>query len=377
MSANPSNTDGLSDLEEKYGSFYVPTFEINIGGQTRFSPATGQASSVTVRTALEKANRTSFTVAGVYDQAQSDFIDLATTGVKIGKELEVKLGYGSETETVMLGRITDIKPTFPSGGAPTVAVIAHDYRYFMDQASIDRSWDNTTVESATGSIAKTYGFKRVEIGESRPSASGGATGGSASKEKLKQLVQDSETDLAFLKKLIKKHNYEMYSLGGVLRFRRPAKLEGNPEASVKLGYGGGLRSYQRTAGSDESKVKKVKHRGTNPRTGETVSGSSTRTQTEGSDEERLFKAPMESDEEAEKRSESKANAIDHARRSQATTIGLPDLRIGEWLEVTDLGSVAGQTYDGTYYLREVDHTIDNSGYSTQLQMSGPIPERNA
>ena len=369
MSATPTRPDGLADLEAKYDSFYVPTFEIDIGGETKFSPAKGRASSVRVRTAIEKANRVSFSLADVYDQRRRDFTDLTGEGVAVGNELTVRVGYGSKTEPVVQGKITDVKPRFPAESAPTVDVVAHDYRFFMDQASGDRSWDNTTVESATRSIAEKYGFSEVEIGTGGPD-----TGAPVTEQKLEQIVKDSESDLAFLKKLVRRHNYEMFSLEGVLRFRRPAKMEGDPDASVALTYGEGLRSYQRTAGSDRSQVGTVRYRGTNPRTGETVSGSSERDQFEGADEERLLKAPMTSDDEAEKRSKSKAGEIDHARRSSATTIGLPELRIGDWMAVSGLGSVAGQRYDGKYYLRAVDHVIDGSGYTTELQMSGPIPE---
>lgn len=359
----------LDDLERTYDSFYVPTFEIAIEGETKFSPAAGRASSVRVQTAIEKANRVSFDVSGVYDQAAGDFTGLDDTGLEIGNSLEVEVGYGSTTERIMTGRITDVKPTFSAGGAPTVKVVGHDHRYHMDQASADKSWDNTTVEAATEAIADKYDFERVEIGTSGPDSSG-----SISETKLEQLVQDSQSDLAFLKQLVRTYNYEMFSHGGVLWFREPADLEGSHDASVRLTYAQGLRSFQRQAGSERSRVGTVRHAGVNPRTGEEVSGTRDRSASQGSDEERLLKAPMESDEEAENRSKSKANELDHAQRSSATVIGLPDLRIGDWVELAGLGSIAGQHYDGTYYLHAVDHDFDGSGYATRLEMAGPIPE---
>lgn len=364
--------DTFTDLAAKYDSFYVPTFEIEIDGETRFSPAKGQATSVRVSTALEKANRVSFSVAGVYDQAEGEFTGLDDKGLKAGNELEVRVGYGSDLEPVMTGKLTDVKPNFPSGGAPTVDVAGHGHRYFMDQASSDDSWTETTVQTPVEATASKYGFKKIDVGTEGPDTDAPMTD-----EELKQLVQDAETDLAFLKRLIRKHNYEMFAVGGVLKFRRPAELDDNPDASVCLEYGAGLESFQRRTGSDQSQVKEVKHKGVNPRTGETVEGSAERKQPDGADEARLLKAPMESDKEAEDRSSSKANDLDHQSRSTATTLGLPDLEIGQWIELRRLGSVAGQQYDGKYYIREVNHQFDGSSYSTKLEMSGPIPEDTA
>lgn len=367
MSTDSITTHELSDLEQKYNSFYVPSFKISIGGQVQFSPAKGRVSSLTVRTAVEKANRVSFSVAGVYDQTDGGLTGLEQKGLETGNKLEVKVGYGDSTPTIMTGKITDVKPNFPAGSAPTVDVIGHDHRYFMDQKSNDKSWDDSTVKSVTESIASKYDFEGIDIGPRGPDPPD-------QPQKIKTLVKDAESDLSFLKGLIQKYNYEMFSSKGVLRFRPAVKMEENQIASVSLTYGKGLRSYRRTTGSDKSEVKKTKYKGTNPRTGETVSGSSERDKPEGADEKRLFKAPMESDTEAEDRANSKSNELDHSLRSTATTIGLPDLRIGEWFKIDGLGSIAGQTYDGKYYLQAVNHTINDSGYSTDLEMSGLIPE---
>lgn len=363
-----SGTKRFADLERAHDSFYVPAFEIDIGGETRFSPAKGQASSVQVRTSIEKANRLSFSVSGVYDQGEGDFTGLADAGLQTGNELAVRIGYGKPTETVMTGKISDVKPNFPSGGAPTVNVVGHDYRYFMDQGSGDKSWESTSVESVEREVASNYGFDRVEVGTGGPESDAPGT-----REELDQIVKDAESDLAFLRKLVTQHDYEMFSYGGVLRFRPTATLDGDPDPTVALEYGRGLRSYQRRSGPEQSEIQTVTHRGTNPRTGEDVSGSSDRKQSGGGDEKHLMKGPKESDDEAAKQAKAKANEIDHARRSTASTIGLPELRIGDWLAVSQLGSIADQQYDGTYYLRAVDHVINDSGYSTELEMSGPIP----
>lgn len=348
----------LLDLERKYGGFGPPAFEIDIDGGGTFSPAEDPASSVKVQTSIDQINRVTFSVTDVYDQASGDFTGLSDKGLSVGNRLEVSLGYGSTTETVMIGEITNVKPTFPTGDVPTVDVVGHDYRWAMDRASSDRSWSESTVEAASASIAEGYGFDSVEVG------GGGPSGGS--ELELKRLVKDAESDLAFLQALASTFDYEVFSDAGTLQFRRPAS-GGTP--TVSLGYGRGLQSFRPTGRSGQSMAKSVEHRGVDHYTGKSLSGSSQRS--EGADGTLIRKAAMESGAEADRRSSAVSTALDRERESELTSVGIPDLRIGEWLELSGLGSVDGDTYDGVYYLQAVDHTMDHSGYTTRATVIGP------
>ena len=345
----------FADLEATYDGFYAPAFEIDISGGETFSTAEGRASSVTVRTAVDRTNRVSFSVGGVYDQSAGDFTGVESAGLEVGSNLTVKLGYGSTLETVMRGRITDVNPRFPEASAPTLDVVGHDHRWAMGRASGDRSWDGSTVTDVAESLARGYGFDRVETGPS---------GGAADLE-LEHLTKDAESDLAFLTRLAETFDYELFSRAGVLWFRRPP-TDGSPALSLQ--YGRGLRSYQRRGSAGGEGVGTVTHRGVDHYTGKAVSGSATRA---GGDAEQVRNAPMESDREAERRSAATATGMDRERRSTVTTLGLPDLRIGDWLALTGLGSVGGRSYDGTYYVQSVDHTVDRSGYTTSADVSGP------
>lgn len=359
----------FADLEARYGSFYTPTFEIDVDGGQTFSPAAGRASSVKVQTAVERFNRVSFSVAGVYDQADGDFVGLEDSGLTVGTDITVKIGYEAQAElpTVMTGTITDVNPNFPSGSAPTVDVVGHDHRYSMDQTTGDDSWEESTVEAVAESIADSYDFERASIGNGGPGSAG------TKEMELKRLVKEAESDFSYMKQLITKYDYEMFSRGGVLYFRRPPEKQGNPSATVELQYGKGLRSFQRTGGTAQSQVTTVEATGVDHSTGDSVSGSAKRDveHGQGADERRLLKAGFESDTEAEKQAESEDTSLGRQQRSSATTIGLPVLQIGDWVKLTGLGSVSGQEYDGLYYLLSVDHSIERNGYTTNLTMTGP------
>lgn len=350
----------FSDLEAKYDSFYAPAFEIEIDGGRTFSTAEGQASSVRVNTAIERANRVSFSVSGVFDRIAGDFTGLAEQGLEVGRDLSVKLGYGSELQPVMKGEISAVKPTFPEGGQPTVDVVGHGYRYQMDRTTRDDSWNESDLESVAEQIAKRNGFRDVVIGDDGPPTSTDAA------FEPKQLLQDAESDVEFLWRLVREFDYELFSRAGVLRFRRSKKAG---DAAVALTYGTGLRSFRVGETGGDGNVGTVTHMGVNHYTGEAVEGSSRRP--EGGDEVVLKKAAMESNEEAEQRSRSKSTEIDRQRQSTATTIGLPDLHVGDWVQLDGLGSVGERSFDGKYYITAVDHDLGSSGYTTTVTLSGP------
>lgn len=353
----------FADLEGTYDGFYSPTFVIDIDGGATFSPAQGRVSSVRVRTSVEKANRVSFTVGGVFDQQKEDFTGLETEGLTVGNGMTVALGYGSARETMVVGEITDVKPTFPEGEAPTVDVVGHDFRHAMDQATGDDSWSESAITAATTAILNSYGFRGVRVDP------GGAASILAMAFQLKQIVKEAESDRAFLQKLANRFDYEMFSRAGYLWFKRPSSGE-SPD--VSLSYGRGLRSFETAGQSGKSSVGTVTHKGVNHYTGEVVSGSASRS--EGDGEELLRKAAMESATEATRRSESVVTDIERDRRSTATTLGIPDLQIGRWIEVTGLGSIGDRSFDGTYYILEADHTIRESGYTTTTTLTGPRQE---
>lgn len=353
----------FADLERRYDSFYAPTFEIDIDSGATISPAQGRVSSVQVSTSIEKANRVTFSVGGVFDQQNGDFTGLGQKGLTVGNGVTVRLGYGSATKTVMVGEITDVNPTFPEESAPTVDVVAHDFRYLMSQGTSDDSWSKSAITAATTAILNSYDFRGVRVDP------GGPASVLAMAFQLKQIVQEAESDREFLQKLATQFDYEMFSRAGVLWFKRPSKSE---SPVVSLTYGQGLRSLETTGQSSNSDVGTVKHMGVNHYTGEVISGSANRS---GGDGEKLLrKAAMESATEATRRSKAAITDIDRDEQSTATTVGLPDLQIGEWIELTGLGSIGDETFDGVYYVLSADHTVRESGYTTRVTLSGPRQE---
>lgn len=348
----------LTALEGKYDGFYAPTFEIDIRDGATFSTAEGQASSVTISTGIEGVNRVSFSVAGVYDQQRSNFTGLARQGLVEGRHLSVEVGYGDTTEPIMTGQITGLKPSFPESDQPTVDVVGHDYRDAMKRSSTDDSWSGSTVEDVARSVAQRYGFSAVKVGGDGPSSAAG------SKLEFKRLMKDAKSDHKFLQNLAQAFDYEQFSRAGEFTFRRPNK---DAAPTVSLTYGTGLRSFTAAERSAETSVGTVTYKGTNHYTGERLEGSSERAA--GGDAKIVRKAAMESNEEAQRRSMARATEIDRRDRHTATTVGLPDLRIGDWIELTGLGSIGDRSFGGRYYVMEATHNLGGSGYTSRVSLS--------
>jgi phage protein D len=49
-------------------------------------------------------------------------------------------------------------------------------------------------------------------------------------------------------------------------------------------------------------------------------------------------------------------------KASVTSIGLPDLRAGQWVEIRGLGV----RFSGTYFITDTTHTLGESGYTTQF-----------
>lgn len=355
----------ITQLEARYDGFHVPTFEISLGrGGTELSPARGHVSRVRVQTALDRANRVSFSVGGVYDRASGTFAGLDESVFRTGTRVAVEVGYGSATEPVLVGEITSVRPRFPSDGAPTVDVTGHDYRFAMAQATHDESWDGATVSRTAERVLAAYEdrFEGVTVGSGGP---GGSV--AVADETFEKLFQSAQSDYQFLRGLADRYGYELFSRAGHCHFRRPPA---SGEPAVELRYGRSLRSFTPAQPGGSARVGSVEVRGYDPTAAEPVSG--TAEPRSGGDGREVIHAPVRSTTEARQRAQARAQELDRRERGRAETLGLPELRVGEWLGLTGLGGAGSALgFDGTYYVHEVTHAVDTSGYSSSVTLSHP------
>ena len=339
-------------LEAKYGNFHVPRFKLEIKGET-IEETDGRITDLSITTALDRANRVSFTLNDIFDHKSATFEDVDWDVFKEGNTAKAWVTYGDADETQLFkGMIDSVKPSFPAGSAPSVSVSAQDLRRKMRVGSSSDSWDERKLSDVVSGITGNYNF-RDEVVE-------GADEPLQEKKdlKLKKLINNADSDYAFLSELARAHGFELFSRGGVFHFREP-KREASPVTT--LTYGRSLNSFQPGEPGGEGDVGTVEVRHWNEHDAEAIVGTASRDDGELKEIRRI---PVESEDEAIQRAEAILDQLTKPATSRGQAVGLPELQIGRTVEIAGLGS-----FSGPYYIEEATHRIDQSGYTTSLTVT--------
>lgn len=339
----------LAELGKTYDNFYAPRFELYLGGEL-YEQTRGIISAVSVDTAAEKADRFSFTIEGVYDEAKGEFTGLEWRHFETDAEVEIKMGYGDSTETLLVGQIEEHRLNFPADGAPSVDVSGYGLRHEMKDDSKSRTWDETTHSDVVEEVANDYRFDTVDV--------------ESTDEEHPKVVQDDESDLAFLERLAGKNGSDGKSYQVTIR-RDAFKFGPAPDdeaATVTLAYGEALQSFSpeyRTG----SQVGKVEVRGYNVTDASGVTGTA-ESDGPGSGTERV-RRPVRSQSEAETVAQSRLGRINQDRLSgRGKSIGLPEITAGKPIELERLG----ERFSKKYYVETASHRVGTDGYTTSFQV---------
>jgi|GEM_PF-600725 len=118
----------------RYGS-YAPDFSLRINGDKLPAALRGAVSSISHTSGMEGAARVEVTFAN----PGLRWLDHPLLGVDNPVSLEI--GYLPDPlEEVFVGEITGVEPTFPSGGMPTLRLIAQDRLHRTAAGTKDRSF---------------------------------------------------------------------------------------------------------------------------------------------------------------------------------------------------------------------------------------------
>ncbi|HEV8400831.1 MAG TPA: contractile injection system protein, VgrG/Pvc8 family [Gemmatimonadales bacterium] len=151
--------------------------------------------------------------------------------IQPGMKLDVELGTADAHAIVFAGRIYQVNGTFPERGVPTVTISAYDGTMAMGLKERNRVFTDKTLSKIVKEVAGAppYQFAGVQVDvKGDPSFPGNG------------IRQREETDLAFLIRLAAAHGCAMTAApaksGELLEFKAERKLiDGDPE--VKLYYG--------------------------------------------------------------------------------------------------------------------------------------------
>ena len=355
----------FKSLEDKYGGFLAPAFEISVGGRTMDS-SRFHFSSITVDIdAGTGAGGCSFTVEAQYDYEgsrwENDLIDL----IEVGKKLEIKAGY-IKKEPVFFGFVDDYTIEYTSSGAPGITVNGIDAKGFLMNAR-DRKYMN---EKSTAAVVKEILNECVSKGYAKKVTVG------AIKDFDAELIQEDIDDYHFLCFLASNYNMTFFVVNGEIVFDSLMK---RTSPILELTMGVSLLSFSKTV-SLRNQVGKVVVYGIDPKTMKPIMGEATDTSASGAGKEAgdlargfngivekevnfFVQTPEECRELAQARFDARAYSLVSGK---GRCVGIPELIPGRYITLKGFD----KTVSDKYFISKVTHEYNADGYYTTFEVKG-------
>ncbi len=281
----------------------------------------------------------------------------------IGNRVEIQMGYGKQLESLILGEITGLEPDFAEQAA-TLTVRGHDLRHRLLRGSKTRTFLNKTDSDIVQAIALERNLKtKIE----------------KTSTQLEYVVQNNQTDLAFLQSRAKKIGYEIGMDGQTLYFRKrqytmPKQLTLNPtidnlSVSLRVSTMAQVEAVEvRGWNAKEKKpfVGRSRSASEGSTMGGTLIGSKKATQEFGKSTQVILDLAVATQQEADQVAQTQLNdlALKYVE-ADGSCQGNPKLRVGTVLELVGIGD----RFSGLYYVTNVTHTFtQSSGYTTSFSL---------
>lgn len=364
------NGQAVHTKEEVFGmDFYVPAFEIYVGGKKNEGgkevkgELKGGVTNISYTDSLEAIDSFSFTVSN-WDAEKRTFkyLDFDNNPFNVGEEIEVWMGYAGKLQSMIHGEITSLEPNFPQSGSPTLNVRGLNILHGLRKKQETHFYKDKT----DGYIAKKIaGRLRLKIGRI------------VDGDKHAFIAQKNRYDIVFLLERARRIGYEVTEDG---------KLNFQPSTNTTrkkyiLEWGKSLIHFRPTL-TTAGQVAEVVVKGWSPQKKKTITGKAKRKdlKTKGLGSEKITKLvekafdqrveiivdrPIRDENEAKKLAKDKLEQIAKEMvKGEGSTIGLPDLRAGSLIEIKNLGD----TFSGNYYVTSTTHSIGNNGYTTKFNV---------
>ena len=391
----------LQEESQRQGAFYVPRFEVEIAGVdlprdvlTDVSALTYEDSIDSIDSLLGRFNMTinnwdderrgykfiGSETAAQLEEGHRDYSRL-TLFEPCGKDVVVRMGYGGSLVTMLKGHFATMRPNFGDGRAD-LTVTGLNVLHQLRRKQYTTSWPNKT----DSEIALDLGG-RTDAGRKRfplpikidPNAMG--------KEKpIPLVVQNNQYDIDFLFQRARMRGYVVFIQEEDKSIGRPRQLYFGPsqagmipkvrDVMFQLKWGASLMQFTpklTTANQVRSVTVRGWHRVRKQPIARKVTLDDERI-TVNRDLHRILNAcdPREEmvvDEPVFTNCEARERAIaillDQTKQivtADAKVVGLPDLRAGQLVEITNLGA----RLSGRYLVTKTTHSIDDNGYITSF-----------
>jgi uncharacterized protein len=349
-------------------NYFAPAFKVEVNGAQLAADVSKNIQQLSVISKPDNLDTFSLTLVNQYPAMRWTHSSKDSQLFQIGSVVKISLGYVNSLTYQFEGEITQLSPTFPESGTPTLEVEGRTRLHWLQGDKKTKTYQNMTDKQIVEKIAQDVGLE--------PQAEDPGT-------QHEYIMQCNQTDLEFLKQRAARIRYEVLVHDKTLIFRKPQEAEPKTYTFVwgPLQNASGntlpLKSFNPVMNTS-NQTSKVTVRGYDfkskgifegkaaPGDDQAKMGSQTGTQIAM----RAFRSreyvhvniPVASQAEADEH----AKAIFNERAMQfltgkASTIGVPDVRSGQPVELHGIGIFSGQ-----YYVDEVTHTISGNGYLTEF-----------
>ncbi len=376
-------------IYEQGETFYVPQFQVKIGGRDLPEQVIRDVLEVKYRDDVEKIDSFELRLNNWDAEQQTPKYEPPSSAERQNvfdpggltdpvKKVEVRMGYLGNLRLMLTGEITTIEPDFPASGGLTLSLRGLNvlHRFRAEQHSF--AWEKKT----DSEIAEDLGKRPVKKGKPGLGIKV-RTEPLDSEPEEPYVFMDNRYDIVFLLNRARRHGYEVVlredEEGDEYLFFGPSESRGEPPAPYLLEWGKSLISFRPTL-TTAKQVSEVIVRGWDRRNNRKIEGKATWQDLvpKGPERERmkvLAKAfgnrrEIVTDRPVHTKGQAKAMAKDILRdrlkgmvKASGATVGLPDLRAGRRVQVVNLGP----RFDGEYYVTKTTHTLGDGGYRTEFE----------
>jgi uncharacterized protein len=339
----------------------LAAFDVVINGSSLPGTAAAHVVSVTIDEDLGLPGMFALEIVGSDDQEEDiPWID-DTDLFSIGNVVELKLGYGDDIETLIVGEITGLEPEFGALRLPNLLVRGFDRLHRLQRGRRTRTFAQQKDSDLASQIANEAGLT-PDVEDS------GVV--------HEYVAQANQNDLEFLRSRAARINYEVAVDDKTLLFK-PARnaesalftlkpddglLEFHPrltsigqanEVSVR---GWSVKDKDKLVGQSRTgdEVSTMGGQETGPANAEAAFGAAVHT---------VSAWPVTSQAEADQIAKARLNELALSYiTGEATCLGRTDVRGGVVIDIQGIG----KRFSGPYYVTGVSHRYSSGGYRTHF-----------
>ncbi|GAB4517687.1 MAG: hypothetical protein Kow0047_29370 [Anaerolineae bacterium] len=296
------------------------------------------------------------------DQQEFKWVD--DDQFRLGTEIEVRMGFGDDMVSLIVGEVTALEPDFPDNEAPTLKVQGYDRLHRLRRGRKTRSFVDVKDSDIAAQIASDLGLLD-QVDDSEVTYT--------------YVLQDNQSDVDFLLERARRINFEVVVQGDTLYFRRVAN---DQSEVITLTYGMTLRSFYPRM-TVVGQTNEVTVRGWDPMNKEAVVGTARvgdETSTMGGNDlgaslaeqafgeavETIVQDPVTSEGEAVKVARGRFNRIvNRFVTGEGLAVGDGHIRAGSVIKLEGLG----ERFSGLYYVTSSTHQVSQAGYTTRFTVS--------